>query len=73
VTVAWIDTLLKVGSVAGLIGIFYQLQQNRRSIPSLSFDFEEKSVNADEKGTETFFIANFVGIVKNASFNCDSC
>ncbi len=62
-----LDTVLKIGSIAGLISILYQIQQNRRNRPLFIFTFEGS--HSELTGRDNLIYCNyyFQGILRNAS------
>ena len=62
-----VDFILKIGSVAGLVSIFYQIQQNRRSRPSFTFTFEGSRAAVERRDHLDFCNYYFSGILRNAS------
>lgn len=62
------DLLLKVGSLAGLVAIVYQIHNNRRNRPRFIFTFEASVVVNDEKEADQAYYC-FTGIIRNQSLN----
>jgi hypothetical protein len=61
------DTLLKIGSLAGLASIVYQIHNNRKFRPSFRFTFEASGAEFFERDGTKFCKYHFPGIFRNAS------
>lgn len=65
------DLILNIGSVAGLISIFYQIHNNRKNMPRIAFTFEGSWVTYDERNPDQA-VYHFQGIIKNQSLKPNS-
>jgi hypothetical protein len=66
-----IEVLLNIGSIAGLISIFYQVHSNRKNRPRIAFTFEASWVTPDDEN-DSQAIYHFQGILKNQSLQPNS-
>lgn len=64
-----LDIVLKIGSVAGLISILYQIQQNRRNRPLFTFTFEGSHAELTECDKHIHCNYYFPGTIRNASLS----
>ncbi len=60
------DLLLKVGSLAGLVGLVYGIHNNRKNRPRFKFTFEASVVNYDKDDKNQAYYC-FTGIIRNQS------
>lgn len=66
------DTILKIGSLAGLVSLVYQIHNNWKSRPSFKFTFEASGLEKTGEGKEQRGVYHFQGIFRNASLNPNS-
>ena len=66
------DLLLKIGSISGLIGIFYQIHNNRLNRPSFEFTFESSHAKTYRQDSLEFCDYHFSGIIRNKSLKPNS-
>lgn len=62
-----IDVVLKAGSVAGLISLFYTIKEHLKSRPKFSFDFMGSGGGVYEQDGIKFAKYRWEGIIKNES------
>lgn len=62
-----VDGVLKLGSIAGLIAIIYQIHNNRKQRPRLSFTFENSFAEFYKQDNLEFCDYHFSGIFRNSS------
>lgn len=64
-----IDSLLKLGSLSGLVSLVYLIFQNLRKRPRFKLDFYSSSGEHFEKDGMYFFRHSYIGILKNQSLD----
>lgn len=62
----YFDLLLKIGSLAGLVGLVYGIHNNRKNRPKFKFTFGASVVNYDKEDKNTAYYC-FTGIIRNQS------
>jgi len=67
-----IDAILKLGSLAGLAGLVYQIHNNRKTRPRFQFTFEASHAEFFDKDKLKFCNYHFRGIFKNSSLTPNS-
>lgn len=67
-----LDVIFKLGSLAGLAGLIYQIHNNRKLRPQLRFTFEGSHVEFFDRGKLKFCNYHFQGIFKNSSLTPNS-
>ena len=71
-TTELIDAILKLGSLAGLAGLFYQIHNNRKIRPQFQFTFESSYAEFFDKDKLKYCNYHFQGIFKNSSLTPNS-
>jgi len=66
---AIIDAIFKIGALAGLAGIFYQIHNNRKHRPSFSFTFESSHAEFSKRDKLKVCEYHFSGILRNISLS----
>lgn len=61
----WWDYVIKLGSVAGIIGLFYAVQVNRRQVPGFKWIFEGRVISPFVRDGVQYAKWEFQGILKN--------
>lgn len=62
-----VELILKIGSLAGLIGITYQIHNNRKNRPSFVFTFEASEAKFYKENQHPHCDYYFSGIIRNTS------
>lgn len=67
-----LEIIFKVGALAGLVGIVYQIHNNRKNRPCLKFIFEGSSATKRSEDKLEYCTYTFKGILVNASLSPNS-
>lgn len=65
------DVIFKIGSLAGLVAVVYQIHNNRKNRPRIAFTFEGSVVNYDKDDNKRAHYC-FTGIFRNQSLKPNS-
>lgn len=66
------DLVLKIGSISGLVALFYTITQNLRRKPKFKFDFSGSSGHAFTQDNIDYYRYSFDGDIKNQSLDPNS-